>query len=170
MISNYKSLNIKTKKSKKINWLIQFLRLLTVVAQEQFRFFVLVEIRSRHQVRFGALLDGEQPLGRARSVVNYVELMFVADANAARFHVAAAAGGRRLDQSDDRRLFGDLKFLRRTTTTMTLPSDYGGPEKRIFLDRFACKTPILSVHEIVAANFQRLLSRNDHKHFQTGVG
>lgn len=136
---NYSSLNIKTKKSKKINWSIQFLRLLTVVAQEQFRFFVLVEIRSRHQVRFGALLDGEQPLGRARSVVNYVELVFVADANAARFHVAAARG-RRLDQRDDRRLFSDLKFLCRTTTTMTLRSDHVDREN-VFFPIVSCAKP-----------------------------
>jgi len=64
-------------------------------------------------VSFGALLDGEQPLGGARPVVNDVELVFVADAYAASFRVAAAAagGGRRLDQRDDRRLFGDLEFL-----------------------------------------------------------
>lgn len=61
-------------------------------------------------MRFGALLDGEQPLSGARPVVDDVELVFVADAYAARFRVATA-GGRRLDQRDDRRLFGDLEFL-----------------------------------------------------------
>lgn len=81
----------------------------TVVAQEQFGFFVLVEVRGRHQVSFGAFLDGEQPLSRARPVVDDVELMFVSDADAARVRVAAARC--RLDQRDDRRLFGDLELL-----------------------------------------------------------
>lgn len=81
----------------------------TVVAQEQFGFFVLVEVRGRHQVSFGAFLDGEQPLSRARPVVDDVELMFVSDADAARVRVAAAR--RRLDQRDDRWLFGDLELL-----------------------------------------------------------
>lgn len=59
---------------------------------------------------FGAFLDGEQSLGRTRSVVDDVELMFVADANAARIRIAAGCG---LDQRDDGRLFGDLEFLQK---------------------------------------------------------
>lgn len=57
---------------------------------------------------FGALLDGEQPPGGARSVGYNVELMFVSDAYAARVRVSTNS---RLNQRDDRRLFGDLKFL-----------------------------------------------------------
>jgi len=58
---------------------------------------------------FGAVLDGEQPLRRARPVGDDVELVLVADAYAARVRVVAA--GRGLDQRDDRRLFGDLELL-----------------------------------------------------------
>lgn len=81
---------------------------LTVVAQQQFGFFVLVEVGGRDQMGFGALLDGEQPLSRTRPVGDDVELVFVADADAARVRVSA---GRGLDQRDDRRLFGDLELL-----------------------------------------------------------
>lgn len=56
----------------------------------------------------GALLDGEQPLRRARPVVDDVELVFVAHADAARVRIVAH---RRLDQRDDGRLFGYLELL-----------------------------------------------------------
>lgn len=57
----------------------------------------------------GSFLHGEKPLGCTRPVGDDIELVFVTDAYAARFRVAA---GRRLDQRDDRRLFGDLELLR----------------------------------------------------------
>lgn len=86
----------------------------TVIAQKQLGFLVLVEIRGGHQMSFGALLDGEQPLSGARPVGDDVELVFVADAYAACVRVAAH---RRLDQRDDRRLLGDLEFLRKQRNT-----------------------------------------------------
>lgn len=60
----------------------------TIVAQQQFGFFVLVKIRGRYQMSFSALLNGEQPVRCARAVVDNVELVFVAHANTISVRVA----------------------------------------------------------------------------------